>query len=74
MSEYALGDYGWLMTSAFFVLGLAPFVATIGLRESKELVEDDLGDHFSGIRFKPGRKQAGKLPFNSRVTLSTSRK
>jgi len=37
------------------------------------LVEDDLGDHFSGIRFKPGRKQAGKLPFDSRVTLSTSR-
>jgi hypothetical membrane protein len=33
MSEYALGDYGWLMTTAFFVLGLAPFVAAIGLRD-----------------------------------------
>jgi hypothetical membrane protein len=32
MSEYALGDYGWLMTTAFFTLGLAPFVAAIGLR------------------------------------------
>jgi hypothetical membrane protein len=32
MSEYALGDYGWLMTTTFFVLGLAPFVAAIGLR------------------------------------------
>ena len=33
MSEYALGDYGWLMTTAFFALGLAPFVAAVGLRE-----------------------------------------
>jgi hypothetical membrane protein len=33
MSEYALGNYGWLMTSAFFVLGLAPFLAAIGLRD-----------------------------------------
>ena len=32
MSEYALGDYGWLMTSTFFMLGLAPFAAAIGLR------------------------------------------
>src|SRR4029434_7931626 len=32
MSEYALGDYGWLMTTTFFALGLAPFVAAIGLR------------------------------------------
>jgi hypothetical protein len=32
MSEYALGDYGWLMTTTFFVLGLASFVAAIGLR------------------------------------------
>ncbi|MNC98261.1 hypothetical protein D3C83_161650 [compost metagenome] len=34
MSEYALGDYGWLMTTAFFVLGLAAFVvAAAGLRQ-----------------------------------------
>jgi hypothetical membrane protein len=32
MSEYALGDYGWLMTTAFFALGLAPLVAGTGLR------------------------------------------
>jgi len=32
MSEYALGNYGWLMTSAFFALGLAPFVVAVGLR------------------------------------------
>ena len=32
MSEYALGDYGWLMTTTFFALGLAPFVAAVGLR------------------------------------------
>jgi hypothetical membrane protein len=32
MSEYALSDYGWLMTTAFFALGLAPFVAAMGLR------------------------------------------
>jgi hypothetical membrane protein len=32
MSEYALGDYGWLMTTAFFALGLAPLLAAIGLR------------------------------------------
>jgi hypothetical membrane protein len=32
MSEYALSDYGWLMTTAFFTLGLAPFVTAIGLR------------------------------------------
>ena len=33
MSEYALGDYGWLMTTAFFALGLAPVVAAVGLRD-----------------------------------------
>ena len=32
MSEYALGDYGWLMTTAFFFLGLAPLIAALGLR------------------------------------------
>ncbi len=32
MSEYALGDYGWLMTTTFFVLGLAAFVVAAGLR------------------------------------------
>jgi hypothetical membrane protein len=37
MSEYALGDYGWLMTTTFFVLGLGPFVAAIGLRGVNQL-------------------------------------
>jgi hypothetical membrane protein len=32
ISEYALGDYGWLMTTIFFVLGSAPFVTAIGLQ------------------------------------------
>ena len=31
MSEYALGDYGWLMTTTFFALGLAPLAAAVGL-------------------------------------------
>jgi hypothetical membrane protein len=34
MSEYALGDYGWLMTTTFFALGLAPLVAAIGLQNA----------------------------------------
>jgi len=33
MSEYALGRYGWLMTTTFFVLGLANFVVAAGLRD-----------------------------------------
>jgi hypothetical membrane protein len=36
MSEYALGDYGWLMTAAFFFLGLAPLIAAVGLRKLNE--------------------------------------
>lgn len=32
MSAYALGDYGWLMTTTFFALGLAACVAAAGLR------------------------------------------
>jgi hypothetical membrane protein len=32
MSAYALGPYGWLMTTTFFVLGLAAFVVALGLR------------------------------------------
>jgi hypothetical membrane protein len=32
MSEYALGDYGWLMTTTFFVLGLAAFAVAAGLQ------------------------------------------
>ena len=31
MSEYALGDYGWLMTTTFFVMALAAFVVAAGL-------------------------------------------
>jgi hypothetical membrane protein len=37
MSEYALGDYGWLMTTTFFALGLAPLAAAIGLRAVNQL-------------------------------------
>jgi hypothetical membrane protein len=33
MSEYALGAYGWLMTTTFFMLGLATFVVAAGLRD-----------------------------------------
>lgn len=34
MSEYALGPYGWLMTTTFFVLGLAAFVVAVALRDA----------------------------------------
>jgi hypothetical membrane protein len=34
MSEYALGDYGWLMTTTFFVLGVALFAAAAALRSA----------------------------------------
>jgi hypothetical membrane protein len=37
MSEYALGDYGWLMTTTFFALGLASLTAAIGLRAVNQL-------------------------------------
>jgi hypothetical membrane protein len=33
VSEYALGSYGWLMTTTFFVLGLAAFVVSAVLRD-----------------------------------------
>jgi hypothetical membrane protein len=33
MSEYVWGAYGWLMTTTFFVLGLAAFVVAAGLRD-----------------------------------------
>lgn len=33
MSEYAWGAYGWLMTTTFFVLGLAALAVALGLRE-----------------------------------------
>lgn len=33
MSEYAWGPYGWLMTTTFFVLGLALVTVAVGLRE-----------------------------------------
>jgi hypothetical membrane protein len=33
MSEYVWGAYGWLMTTTFFVLGLAAFTVAAGLRE-----------------------------------------
>lgn len=36
MSEYALGDYGWLMTSNFVALGLAPLAVAIGLRHTHQ--------------------------------------
>jgi hypothetical membrane protein len=33
MSEYVWGAYGWLMTTTFFVLGLAVFTVAAGLRD-----------------------------------------
>jgi len=33
MSEYAWGAYGWLMTTTFFVLGLALVTVAVGLQE-----------------------------------------
>ena len=33
MSEYVWGAYGWLMTTTFFVLGLAIFAVATGIRE-----------------------------------------
>jgi hypothetical membrane protein len=33
MGEYALGRYGWLMTTTFFVLGLATFMVAAGIRD-----------------------------------------
>jgi hypothetical membrane protein len=36
MSEYVWGAYGWLMTTTFFVLGLATFAAAAGLREAHQ--------------------------------------
>jgi len=42
MSEYALSDYGWLMTTAFFALGLAPLVTAIGLRNVYQLSRSTL--------------------------------
>jgi hypothetical membrane protein len=33
MSEYALGRYGWLMTTTFFVLALATFMVAAGIRD-----------------------------------------
>jgi len=32
MSHYVWGSYGWLMTTTFFVLGLAVFTVAVGLR------------------------------------------
>ena len=32
MSDYAWGTYGWLMTTTFFVLGLAVLTVAIGIR------------------------------------------
>ena len=46
MSEYALGDYGWLMTTTFFALGLAPFLTAVGLQnvyESSRSIRIGLG-------------------------------
>jgi hypothetical membrane protein len=33
MSDYAWGSYGWLMTTTFFVLGLAVLTVAIGVRD-----------------------------------------
>ena len=36
ISEYALSAHGWLVTTTFFVLGLAPFVVAMGLRHAHQ--------------------------------------
>jgi hypothetical membrane protein len=36
VSEYVWGAYGWLMTTTFFVLGLAAFVVAWGLRDAHQ--------------------------------------
>lgn len=36
MSEYALAAHGWLMTTTFFVLGLATFVVAVALRNGQQ--------------------------------------
>jgi hypothetical membrane protein len=36
MSEYALGPYGWLMTTTFFALGLAAFAVAAGMRDEHQ--------------------------------------
>ena len=34
MSDYAWGAYGWLMTTTFFVLGLAVLTVAVGVRDA----------------------------------------
>jgi hypothetical membrane protein len=36
MSEYALSAHGWLMTTTFFVLGLATFAVAVALRNGQQ--------------------------------------
>jgi preprotein translocase subunit SecG len=36
MSEYALSAHGWLMTTTFFVLGLAAFAVAVALRNGQQ--------------------------------------
>ena len=36
MSEYALAAHGWLMTTTFFVSGLATFVVAVALRNGQQ--------------------------------------
>ena len=36
MSDYAWGSYGWLMTTTFFVLGLAVLTVAIGIRDAHQ--------------------------------------
>jgi hypothetical membrane protein len=36
MSDYAWGTYGWLMTTTFFVLGLAVLTVAIGVRDAHQ--------------------------------------
>jgi hypothetical membrane protein len=36
MSEYALSAHGWLMTTTFFVLGLASFAVAVALRNAQQ--------------------------------------
>jgi hypothetical membrane protein len=39
MSEYALSAHGWLMTTTFFVLGLATFAVAVALRNEQQSLQ-----------------------------------
>jgi hypothetical membrane protein len=53
MSEYALSAHGWLMTTTFFVLGLATFAVAVALRNGQQSLK--------GVRIGFGLLAVGAL-------------